>query len=41
MNHKKIRFDNDQLLNDPPVFAEAFMDFEKISVDPRDNPLYI
>ena len=29
------------MLSDLPIFAEAFIDYDKVAVDPRDNPVNI
>ena len=39
--HKKVNLDPNEMLKNPPVFAEVPIDFDQIEVDPRDNPLHI
>ena len=41
MDSKQVRFAVEEMLHNPPIFAEAFMDFDSIAYDPRQNPLYI
>lgn len=41
MDHKQVRFDTDQMLNDPPIFAEAFIDYGQVAIDPRKDPINI
>ena len=36
-----MNLDPNEMLKNPPVFAEVPIDFDHLEVDPRDNPLHI
>ena len=39
--HCKVNLDPNEMLINPPTFAEVPIDFDHLEVDPRENPLYI
>lgn len=41
IDHKHVRFEHEEMVQDPPIFAEPYLDFQTSVVDPSENPIYI
>ena len=41
MDHKQVRFEHEEMVNDPPIFAEPHLDYDNVAINPRDNPINI
>ena len=41
IDHKHVRFEHEEMVQDPPIFAEPYLDFQTSIVDPSENPIYI